>query len=76
MRYTEEQRFRSRIKVIVPWFYKRCNSCGDDVKREKMYFMKSYGFVRAGMRTYYNYLCRTCAPSFDRAAELWENIDH
>jgi hypothetical protein len=74
VRVTQQERFERRIKT---WFhpnkYRRCNYCKDDVRDEPMHYMDVYeAGMPFGCGNYREYLCNTCADTFERACQLWE----
>ena len=48
-----------KIKIVRPFFYKRCDRCRNDFKREKMWLVKNHIF---GVWAHY-YLCAKCCET-------------
>ncbi len=76
MRVTKIERYLRGIHDVDGLvFTKRCDKCGDDVRKEPMFRKRFSHCGPGGIHSMWHYLCRTCAPTFQDAAKHWDK-DH
>ncbi len=69
MKVNKEQKRLKAIKEKYVFFPKKCNCCGENYTREKMWKVKRYGILNY-IDTYY--YCKKCMPS---AQDVLTEID-
>ncbi len=62
MRRDAVDRAVKRIHWTVPRFFKRCDKCDDDVKKEQMWWFKQYYCGPYAHLSWKTWTCRRCAP--------------
>lgn len=75
MRRNQLQVALDRVKSRTPWLlWKGCDNCGEEFRRESMFYFKYWAGSPMSNHSYKNWFCKRCCPTRDDV--LLRNPDH
>lgn len=73
MKRTLTERKARKVRERSPLFYRSCDKCDAQIKREKMWFFWGQTGLSSDPWPYMWHLCKECAPTHDAAVAYFEN---